>query len=100
MIAKVKLYSNEKGTVNRVAGKIIEISKANGIKCKGPVPLPTERHIVSTRRTPCGDGSDTRDRWEMRIHKMIVILEGNDQAMRQIMRVPVPDTVKIEVLLS
>jgi hypothetical protein len=32
----------------------------------------------------------------MRIHKLIVEIEGSDQALRQVMRIPVPDTVQIE----
>jgi SSU ribosomal protein S10P len=64
------------------------------------VPLPTKKLKISTRKTPCGDGSHTFEHWEMRIHKRLVEIEGSDQALRQVMRLPVPDTVQIEITLS
>ena len=67
------------------------------MKYKGPIPLPTRHMSIPTRKTPASDGSHTFDHWEMRIHKWLVEIEGSDQALRQIMRIPVPDAVQIEI---
>lgn len=99
-IARIKLISRTKGSSRDIAYQIIGIAKTIGVKCKGPVPLPTRRLIIPARKTPCGDGSHTYEHWEMRIHKWLVEIEGSDQALRQIMRIPVPDTVQIEISLS
>lgn len=98
--ARIKLTSRNRTAAKDIARQIVEIAKAAGIKYKGPIPLPTRKLRISTRKTPCGDGSHTYEAWQMRIHKWLVSIEGSDQALRQIMRIPVPDTVQIEMILS
>ncbi len=98
--ARIKLISRRKSDVGAIARQIVEIAKSLGIKYKGPIPLPTRTMTVSTRKTPCGDGSHTFEHWEMRIHKWLVEIDGSEQALRQIMRITVPDTVQIEMTLS
>ena len=66
----------------------------------GPIPLPTKKLVVTTRRTPCGDGSDTYEHWQMRVRKRIIDVAGDERILRQIMRVRVPDTVHIEISLE
>lgn len=99
-VARIKLVSTSKEAARDVAKQIIDIAKGIGIKHKGPIPMPVRHMVIATRKTPCGDGSDTYDHWEMRVHKWLVEIEGSDQAVRQVMHVPVPDNVQIEVLLS
>lgn len=99
--AVIKLASNVKKDVDSIAKQIKDISTTIGVKCKGPIPLPVRRMQHTTRKTPCGDGSHTYEKWEMRIYKRLVVIEGsgNEQAFRQIMRIAVPDTVQIEINL-
>jgi small subunit ribosomal protein S10 len=99
-VARIKLISRTVTASRDIAKQIVDIAKGLGVKYKGPIPLPTRHLVVSTRKTPCGDGSHTVDHWEMRIHKWLVEIEGSDQALRQIMRIPVPDAVQIEITLS
>ncbi|MEM3215523.1 MAG: 30S ribosomal protein S10 [Candidatus Micrarchaeaceae archaeon] len=96
----MKLISRSKEAARDVSKQIIDIAKGTGVKYKGPVPLPTKHMIIATRKTPCGDGSDTYDHWEMRVHKWLVEIDGSDQSLRQVMRIPVPDSVQIEVTIS
>ncbi len=98
--ARIKLISRSKNDARDIARQIIEIAKASGIKFKGPIPLPTRTLDISTRKTPCGDGSHTFEHWQMRIHKWLVEIDGSETALRQIMRIPVPDTVQIELMLN
>ncbi|MEM3839184.1 MAG: 30S ribosomal protein S10 [Candidatus Micrarchaeaceae archaeon] len=97
---RIKLISRNKDDVVRIGKQIIEIAKSAGIKFKGPIPLPTKILKISTRKTPCGDGSHTYEHWEIRIHKWLVEIDGSEQALRQVMRITVPDTVQIEMTLS
>ncbi|MEM3181055.1 MAG: 30S ribosomal protein S10 [Candidatus Micrarchaeaceae archaeon] len=99
-MARIKLISRSKEAARDVSKQIIDIAKGTGVKYKGPVPLPTKHMIIATRKTPCGDGSDTYDHWEMRVHKWLVEIDGSDQSLRQVMRIPVPDSVQIEVTIS
>jgi small subunit ribosomal protein S10 len=99
-VARIKLISRNRTAARDIAKQIAEIAKSLGVKCNGPIPLPTRNIKVTTRKTPCGDGSKTYERWQMRIHKWLVSIDGSDTALRQVMRIPVPDTVQIEMILS
>lgn len=98
--ARIKLIGKNKDELDGVCKQIMEIAKASGIAAAGPIPLPTKKLIIPTRRTPCGDGSDTYERWYMRIYKRLIEIAGDERTLRQIMRVKVPDTVHIEITLS
>jgi small subunit ribosomal protein S10 len=56
--------------------------------------------VVPTRKTPCGQGSESWDKWEMRIHKRLIDIDADERAIRQIMRVRIPDSVYIEIELT
>ncbi len=45
------------------------------------------------------EGSETWDRWEMRVHKRLIYLDADDRALRSLMRIKVPDDVNIEIVL-
>ncbi|MEM0437910.1 MAG: 30S ribosomal protein S10 [Candidatus Micrarchaeia archaeon] len=97
--ARIKLVGKSYEEVDGVARQITEIAKMGGIPVRGPIPLPRKRLVLPTRRTPCGDGSDTYEKWEMRIYKRMIYVEGDERVLKQIMRVRVPDTVHIEINL-
>lgn len=99
-IARIKIISRKAKDVVSIARQITEIAKGLNVKFKGPIPLPTRKLKISTRKAPHGDGSHTVDHWEMRIHKWLVEIDGSEQALRQVMRIPVPDTVQIEMSIT
>lgn len=94
---RIKLQSVEIDKLNDVIDRIKTIASGAGIPISGPIPLPTKRLKVTTRKSPCGDGTATFDRYEMRIHKRIVDLPANDRILHNIMRISIPRTVKIKI---
>jgi small subunit ribosomal protein S10 len=94
---RIKLQSVEIDRLNDVINRIKTIASGAGIPISGPIPLPTKRLKVTTRKSPCGDGTATFDRYEMRIHKRIVDLPANDKILHNIMRINIPRTVKIKI---
>ena len=94
---RIKLQSVEIERLNEVIDRIKAIASGAGIPISGPIPLPTKRLKVTTRKSPCGDGTATFDRFEMRIHKRIVDLPSNDKVLHNIMRISIPRTVKIKI---
>ena len=48
---------------------IVKRAKDSSYMVKGPVRVPTKKLCITTRRSPCGNGTNTWDRFEMRIHK-------------------------------
>ncbi len=99
-IAVIKLASISKVDADSVMKQIKSIADSIGVKTRGPVPLPTKRIKHAVRKAPGADGSHTYEKWELRIHKRLIQVYANDQALRQIMRIPVPDTVQIEISLT
>jgi len=95
--ARIKLTSTDTEKLQDVCNEIKKISKRIGVKLVGPIPLPTKKLVVPTRRTPCGDGSNTWDRFEMRVHKRLIEIDARDRVMRSIMRIRVPSEVYIEM---
>lgn len=97
--ARISLSGTDSALVDGVCSKIKEISQRAGVAIRGPVPLPTKKLKVPCRKSPDGEGSETWDRWEMRIHKRLIDLDADERALRQLMRVQVPDGVRIEIVL-
>lgn len=98
--ARIKLTSTNLINLEQVCKEIGEITEKTGIKIKGPMPLPTKKLKVVTRKAPSGQGTHTFDRWEMRVHRRLIDLGADDRTMRQLMRLRVPEDVFIEVNLS
>ena len=97
----IKLTGENHRDIDAVAGQIKSICDNGNISLRGPIPLPTRRLVVPCRKAPDGEGSETYDHWEMRIHKRLLemdITSGKDEsALRQVARIPIPDTVSIEL---
>ena len=95
--ARIKLTSTDTQKLEGVCDEIRDIAQKIGVKLVGPIPLPTKKLLVPTRRTPCGDGSKTWDHYEMRVHKRLIEIDARDRVMRSIMRIRVPNEVYIEM---
>ena len=98
--ARIRLESQECTDLDGVCNQIRDIARRTGVELKGPIPLPTKKLRISTRKTPCGDGSDTYEKWEMRIHKRLIEIKADDRVLREVMRIKFPDTVHVEMTLS
>ena len=94
---RIKLQSIDIGKLNGVVETIRGIASNSGVPISGPIPLPTKRLKVTTRKSPCGDGTATFDRYEMRIHKRLIDLVANEKVLHSIMRISVPRTVNIKI---
>ena len=102
--ARIKLAGKNIEEMQSICNEIIEIAKKTGSSVRGPIPLPTKKLRVVTLKTPCGDGTGhgnaTWDRWEMRIHKRVIEIGANERALRQVVRIPIPEGMKIDIELK
>ena len=69
---RITLTSRKVQSLEKVCQELIERAKSKDLRVKGPVRLPTKSLKISTRKTPCGEGSKTWDMYEMRIHKRLI----------------------------
>ncbi|HHE36714.1 MAG TPA: 30S ribosomal protein S10 [Candidatus Woesearchaeota archaeon] len=95
--ARIKITSTDIHKINQVCEYIKGIAEKTGVVMRGPIPLPTKKLRVTTRKSPCGDGTATWDRYEMRIHKRLIDLGIDERALRLVMRVPIPEGLNIEI---
>jgi ribosomal protein uS10 len=98
--ARITLNGENPKDLDSVVSQIKELATTLGMKFKGPVRLPKRKLEISCRRTPCGDGSDTYEHWEKRIHKRLVDVEGDEKLIRQMLRIKVPSTVYVKISLN
>jgi small subunit ribosomal protein S20e len=68
----ITLTSRKVASLEKVCQELIERSKSKDLRVKGPVRLPTQNLKITTRKTPCGEGSKTWDTFEMRLHKRLI----------------------------
>lgn len=94
---RIKLNSTDIKGLNDICNSISEIAKKSGISISGPVPLPTKKLKITTRKSPCGDGTATFDRFEMRIHKRMIDLPSNEKVLHHIMKMQIPKNVNIKI---
>lgn len=95
--ARIKLASMDIDKINQVCVSIKEIADKTGVDMRGPIPLPTKKLKVTTRKSPDGEGTETWERYEMRVHKRLIDLGIDERALRLVMRVPIPDGLNIEI---
>jgi small subunit ribosomal protein S10 len=95
--ARIKLASTDIDKLNQVCNYIKDIADKTGVQIRGPIPLPTKKLRMATRRCPCGDGSATWERFEMRIHKRLIDIGIDERALRLVMKVPIPEGLNIEI---
>jgi small subunit ribosomal protein S10 len=95
--ARIKLACTEIDKINKVCSYINDIADKTGVELRGPIPLPTQKLKINTRKGPCGDGSATWDKYEMRVHKRLIDLGIDERALRLVMRVPIPEGLHIEI---
>jgi small subunit ribosomal protein S10 len=84
-----------------ICKEITEIVERTGGKMWGPTPLPTKRLVLPTRKSPCGEGTKTWRKWELRTHRRLIDLVITDpRVMRELMRIQIPEEVSVEMKLS
>ncbi|ADC66550.1 ribosomal protein S10 [Ferroglobus placidus DSM 10642] len=98
--ARIRLSGLNPKDLDRICRQIREIAEKMGVEISGPIPLPTKRLVVPVRKSPDGEGSETWDHWEMRIHKRLIDIAADERALRQIMRIQIPKDVNIEIVLE
>ena len=95
--ARIKLASIEIEKINQTCDYIRDIAEKTGVAMRGPIPLPSKRMRITTRKCPCGEGKASWDHFEMRVHKRLIDLGIDERALRLVMKVPIPEGLNIEI---
>ena len=76
------------------------IDKLEAKNVKGPIRIPTKRLSLTVRKSPCGNGTNTFDRYEMRIHKRVLDLVAPVEMAKSIMSIQIEPGVDVEVFFK
>lgn len=96
---RIRLKAFDHAILDQSAKKIVETAKRTGAKVSGPIPLPTDRSIITILRAPHKD-KDAREQFESRTHKRLIdIKQPNQKTVDALMRLDLPAGVDIEIKL-
>ena len=96
---RIRLKAYDAELIEKSAAQIVETAKRNGSKVSGPIPLPTEKEIVTILRSP-HKHKDSREQFEMRTHKRVIdILYPTQKTVDNLMKIDLPAGVDIEIKL-
>ena len=96
---RIKLKGYEHSLVDQSAEKIVETARRTGAQVSGPIPLPTEKEIVTILRS-VHKYKDSREQFETRTHKRLIdILQPSSKTVEALMKLDLPAGVDIEIKL-
>ena len=97
---RIKLKTYEHNLIDQSSERIVETAKRTGAKVSGPIPLPTEKEIVTILRAP-HKYKDSREQFEMRTHKRLIDIHNpNPRTVDAMMKLDLPAGVEIEIKLN
>merc|ERR1711914_30294 len=96
---RITLTSHNVKSLEKVCAELIRGAKDKKLMVKGPVRMPTKTLRITTRKTPCGEGSKTWSRYQMRIHKRVIDLQSPTETVRQITQLSIDPGMDVEVTI-
>ena len=96
---RIRLKSYDHALIDQASEKIIETAKRTGARVSGPVPLPTEKEVVTILRA-VHKYKDSREQFESRTHKLLIdVLRPSNKTVEALMGLELPAGVEIEIKL-
>mgnify|MGYP000717150109 FL=1 len=96
---RIKLKGYEHSLVDQSAEKIVDTARRTGAQVSGPIPLPTEKEIVTILRA-VHKYKDSREQFETRTHKRLIdIMQPSAKTVDALMKLDLPAGVEIEIKL-
>ncbi|KAI3667406.1 hypothetical protein L6452_42463 [Arctium lappa] len=101
-IHKIRITLSSKNVKNleKVCADLVRGAKDKKLRVKGPVRMPTKVLNITTRKSPCGEGTNTWDRFELRVHKRVIDLFSSPDVVKQITSITIEPGVEVEVTIA
>jgi len=97
---RITLTSRNVANLEKVCTELKKGAVDKNLLVKGPVRLPTKRLSITTRKAPSGEGTNTWDRFEMRIHKRLIDLHAPSEVVKQITSINIEPGVEVDVTVQ
>lgn len=96
---RIRIKGYDSKLVDQAAQKLVQTATRTGSKVSGPVPLPTEKQVITILRS-VHINKDSREQFEMRTHKRLIdILKPSNKTVDALMNLELPAGVEIEIKL-
>lgn len=96
---RIRLKSYDHNLIDQSCKKIVETAKRTGAQVSGPIPLPTQKEVVTILRA-VHKYKDSREQFEMRTHKRLIdILRPSNKTVEALQGIDLPAGVEIEIKL-
>ncbi|KMZ65806.1 30S ribosomal protein S10 [Zostera marina] len=97
---RITLSSKNVKNLEKVCADLVKGAKDKLLRVKGPVRMPTKVLKITTRKSPCGEGTNTWDRFELRVHKRVIDLVSSSEVVKQITSITIEPGVEVEVTIA
>ena len=99
-VVRVKIKGYEHGIVDAAAAKIVETAKRTGSRVAGPIPLPTNKEVITILRA-VHKYKDSREQFEQRTHKRLIdIITPTSKTVEALQRLEMPAGVFIDIKMK
>ena len=96
---RVRLKSYDHTIIDAAADKIVEVAKRNGATVSGPIPLPTDREVITILRA-VHKYKDSREQFEMKTHKRLIdVIKPSQKTVEALSSLELPAGVEVEIKL-
>ena len=97
---RIKVKGYEHATVDAAAAKIVEAAKRSGARVSGPIPLPTDKEVVTILRA-VHKYKDSREQFEQRPHKRLIdVIRPTQETTKALQKLEIPAGVEIVMVLK
>ena len=96
---RITLKGREVKPLEQACSKIVERAKGRGYETRGPLRIPTKILRVTTRKSPCGEGTNTWDRYEMRIHKRVIDIHCPSSVVKDITTFKIDPSIDVALIV-
>ena len=93
---RIKLAAYDHELVDLAAQRVVDTMSKSGAKISGPIPLPTEKEVVTILRSP-HKYKDSREQFEIRTHKRIIDIYTPNARLLDSVHLPAGVDIKIKL---
>lgn len=97
---RITLTSRNVANLEKVCVDLKRAATEKKLHVSGPVRMPTKYLRITTRQAPSGEGTNTWDRFEMRIHKRLIDLHAPSDVVKQVTSITIEPGVQVDVTIN
>ena len=97
---RITLPSESIDSLEQVCGDLVHVAREKMLKMKWPFKMPTKVLRITTRKSPCGEGTNISGRLELRVHKRVIDLHISFKVVKQITSITIEPGVEVEVTIA